>query len=179
MLLFTEFGVGANNLEDGDDGYGGDGVRKRKARKKRGSGKLIKYLGFEWYANEEFVIDHLIDHMVADGGIVPGRSDVAAGTVLYLVLWKRFPPEIATWGVSSRLRAAARASGLWACLLRPPPLYFQDASGLPERCIDEFGGQAAPEESDEEEEEEEEEGEEEKGEEEQGEEEEDEPMDDA
>jgi hypothetical protein len=48
----------------------------------------------------------------------------------------------------------------------PPLLYFQDASGLPERCIDEFGGQAAPEESDEEEEEE-------------GEEEEDEPMDDA
>jgi len=173
-LLFTEFSVGANNLGDCDDGYGGDGVRKRKASKKRGSGKLIKYLGFEWYANEEFEIDHLIDHMVADGGIVPGRTDVAAGTVLYLVLWKRFPPEIATWEVSSRLRAAARASGLWACLLRPPPLlYFQDASGLPERCIDEFGGQAAPEESDEEEEEEEE------GEEEEGEEEEDEPMDDA
>ena len=97
-------------------------MRKRKASKKRGSGKLIKYLGFEWYANEEFEIDHLIDHMVAKGGIVPGRTDVAAGTVLYLVLWKRFPPEIATWEVSSRLRAAARASGLWACLLRPPPL---------------------------------------------------------
>jgi len=33
-LLFTEFGVGAsaNNLEDGDDGYGGDGVRKRARR---------------------------------------------------------------------------------------------------------------------------------------------------
>jgi len=120
-LLFTEFGVGVNNLEDGDDGYGGDGVRKRKASKKRGSGKLIKYLGLEWYANEEFEIDHLIDHMVVDGGIVPGRTDVAAGTVLYLVLWKRFPPEIATWEVSSRLRTAARASGLWACLLRPPP----------------------------------------------------------
>jgi len=85
-LLFTEFGVGANNLEDGDDGYGGDGVRKRKARKSKGSGKLIKYLGFEWYALEEFEIDHLIDHMVADGGIVPGRTDVAAGTELYLVL---------------------------------------------------------------------------------------------
>jgi len=123
-LLFTEFGVDANNLEDGDDGYGGDGVRKRKASKKRGSGKLIKYLGFESYANEEFEIDHLIDHMVADGGIVPGRTDVAAGTVLYLVLWKRFAPEIATWEVSSRLRTAARASGLWACLLRPPPPVF-------------------------------------------------------
>ena len=73
--LFTEFGVGANNLEDCDDGYGGDGMRKRKASKMRGSGsgKLIKYLGFEWYANEEFEIDHLIDHMVADGGIVEVR----------------------------------------------------------------------------------------------------------
>jgi len=51
----------------------------------------------------------------------------------------------------------------------PPLLYFQDASGLPERYIDEFGGQAAPKESDEEEDEEEEGGEED----------EDEPMDDA
>jgi len=175
-LLFTEFGVGANNLEDGDHGYGGDGVRKRKASKKRGSGKLIKYLGFEWYANEEFEIDHLIDHMVADGGIVPGRTNVAAGTVLYLVLWKGFLPEIATWEVSSRLRSAARASGLWACLLRPPPCISRTRLGSPSAAcsIDEFGGQAAPEESDDEEEEEEEEGEEEEGEEE-----EDEPMDDA
>jgi len=37
--------------------------------------------------------------MVADGGIVPGRTDVAAGTELYLVLWKGFPSEIATWEV--------------------------------------------------------------------------------
>jgi len=110
-LLFTEFGMGANILENGDYGCGGDGVRKRKARKSKGSGKLIKYVGFEWYANEEIKIDHLIDHMVADGGIVPGRTDVTAGTELYLVLWKGFPPVIATWGVSSRPRAAARASG--------------------------------------------------------------------
>jgi len=182
-LLFTEFGVGANNLEDCDDGYGGDGMRKRKASKRRGSGsgKLIKYLGFEWYANEEFEIDHLIDHMVADGGIVPGRTDVAASTELYLVLSKGFPPEIATWEVSSRLRAAARASGLWACLLKSSLLYFQDASGLPDRCVDEFGGQAAPEESDEEDEEEEAEGEEEEegGGREGGEEEKEVPMDDA
>jgi len=80
-LLFTEFGVGANNLdlEDCDDGYGGDGVRKRKASKRKGTGKLIKYLGFEWYANEEFEIDHLIDHMIADGGIVPGARPHRCG----------------------------------------------------------------------------------------------------
>ena len=34
-LLFTEFSVGANNLGDCDDGYGGDGVRKRKASKRK------------------------------------------------------------------------------------------------------------------------------------------------
>jgi len=116
--------VGANNLEDGDEGYGGDGVRKCKATKSKGMGKLIKYLGFEWYANKEFEINHLTDYMVAAAGIVPGRTNVAAGTELYLVLWKGFPPEIATWEVRSRLRAAARASGLWACLLRSPPLVF-------------------------------------------------------
>ena len=30
-------------------------------------------------------------------GEVPGRANVKAGTVLYKVLWKDFPPEIATW----------------------------------------------------------------------------------
>ena len=35
--------------------------------------------------------------MVADGGEVPGRQNIAAGTVLYKVLWDGFPPEIATW----------------------------------------------------------------------------------
>ena len=37
--------------------------------------------------------------MVADGGDVPGREgeEVAAGTVLYKVLWEGWPPEIATW----------------------------------------------------------------------------------
>ena len=56
-------------------------------------------------------LDVLIDVMIADGGTVPGRTDVATGTELYLVLWKNFPVEIATWEVSFRLRAAARASG--------------------------------------------------------------------
>jgi hypothetical protein len=89
-----------------------------KASKKSGLGKKDKYLNFEWYEREEFEIDCLMDDMVADGGTVPGRTDVTAGTELYLVLWKGFPPEISTWEVSLRLHAAARA---WACLLRHPP----------------------------------------------------------
>ena len=34
---------------------------------------------------------------VRHAGEVPGRANVKAGTVLYKVLWKDFPPEIATW----------------------------------------------------------------------------------
>eukprot|EP00962_Isochrysis_galbana_P006156 scaffold1668_cov113-Isochrysis_galbana.AAC.2 len=44
-----------------------------------------------------FEIDSLIGKMVADGGDVPGRTRVPAGTVLYKVLWAGFRPEIATW----------------------------------------------------------------------------------
>lgn len=36
--------------------------------------------------------------MVAEKDVeVPGRQGVKPGTVLYKVLWKDFPPEIATW----------------------------------------------------------------------------------
>ena len=45
-----------------------------------------------------FNIESLIGKMVAEEGVViPGRTNVAPGTVLYRVLWKDFPPEIATW----------------------------------------------------------------------------------
>ena len=36
--------------------------------------------------------------MVVEAGVeVPGRTGVKPGTMLYKVLWKDFPPEIATW----------------------------------------------------------------------------------
>ena len=57
---------------------------------------LVQRLG-EWEADEVFDIDRLIGKMVACGGEVPGRTGVAAGTVLYKVLWKGFPPDCATW----------------------------------------------------------------------------------
>jgi hypothetical protein len=110
-LLFNELGAGANDLADGDNGYNATGGRKRKVGAQSGMGKKIKFNGYEWYEKETFEIDMLIDAMIADGGTVPGRTDVATGTELYLVLWKDFPVEIATWEVSFRLRAAARASG--------------------------------------------------------------------
>ena len=54
---------------------------------------------WEWDSTEEFEIERLIGRMVADGSDVPGRApgSIAAGTVLYRVLWAGWPPEIATW----------------------------------------------------------------------------------
>ena len=104
------FGAGANDLADGDSGVKGRAVRRRKAKDnaapkpKKGKGRrkkanIVDLHGWEWDADEEFEIDCLIGKMVADGTDVPGREGEAikVGTVLYKVLWKGFPPEVATW----------------------------------------------------------------------------------
>ena len=78
-----------------DDDGSGQGDKKKKARSKR---KIISYLGWEWYKTEKFEIEKLIGKMTAVGpSSVPGRSGIKAGTVLYKVLWRGYPPEIATW----------------------------------------------------------------------------------
>jgi hypothetical protein len=102
-MIFDKFGAAANDLADGDSGVEGRGVRRRKVGgaggkgKKRGRTGICSLHGWEWGADELFEIDSLIGKMVADGGDVPGRTRVPAGTVLYKVLWAGFPPEIATW----------------------------------------------------------------------------------
>ena len=60
---------------------------------------IVSLHGWEWEANEEFIIERLIGKMVADGGEVPGHEGkkIPAGTILYKVLWEGFPLEIATW----------------------------------------------------------------------------------
>ena len=74
---------------------------KRKQKRKRA--KIVSMrVGdavWEWDSTEEFEIERLIGRMVADGSDVPGRApgSIAAGTVLYRVLWAGWPPEIATW----------------------------------------------------------------------------------
>jgi len=76
------------------DGGGG----KKGGGKKRKRANIVSLHGWEWDAEEEFIIERLIGKMVADGVTpVPGRSNVQAGTVLYKCLWEGFPPEIATW----------------------------------------------------------------------------------
>ena len=45
---------------------------------------------------QEFIIERLIDRMVADGATsVPGVHE--GGPVLYKVLWEGWPEELATW----------------------------------------------------------------------------------
>ena len=115
-LMSEMLGEGCNDLADGDSGVDGRGIRRRKvARDDDGSGhgggkkkkgkskrKIISYLGWEWYETEKFEIEKLIGKMVAQGE-VPGRQNVKAGTVLYKVLWKGYPPEIATWELESAI----------------------------------------------------------------------------
>ena len=109
--LCIRFGAAANDLADGDSGVDGRAVRRRKAadnpqpgrKQKRKRAKIVSMrVGdavWEWDSTEEFEIERLIGRMVADGSDVPGRApgSIAAGTVLYRVLWAGWPPEIATW----------------------------------------------------------------------------------
>ena len=94
----------ANDLEAGDDGLWGQGLRRRRAAgegggKKQKKGKKWVVQGeWEWDSTQEFIIERLVDRMVADGSTdVPGRGRIKAGTVLYKVLWEGWPEELATW----------------------------------------------------------------------------------
>ena len=111
-LILARFGACANDLEPGDDGLWGQGLRRRhtggegggaqpgKKKQKRGK-KWVVQGEWEWDSTAEFIIERVIDKMVADGKTeVPGRSGVPAGTVLYKVLWEGWPPELGigvTW----------------------------------------------------------------------------------
>ena len=105
-LMSEMLGEGCNDLADSESGVEGRGVRRRKesdnhevghkAKKAKSKLKMVSYKGWEWPANKKFEIEKLIGKMVSQGE-VPGRANVKAGTVLYKVLWKDFPPEIATW----------------------------------------------------------------------------------
>ena len=121
-LLFEEFGATANDLPDGDSGVVGRGVRWRKADgatadgatgkakgkgKKRKKSNIVAMGEWEWDSAEEFDIDMLIGKLVVTDGKmeVPGRGTdrFLAGAILYKVLWKGFPPEVATWEVEDVL----------------------------------------------------------------------------
>ena len=108
-LMSEVLGEGCNDLADGDSGVDGRGVRRRQvARDDDGSGgagkkkkakskrKIVSYKGWEWHETEKFEIEKLLGKMVSEGEVL-GRGNVTVGTVLYKVLWRGYPPEIATW----------------------------------------------------------------------------------
>lgn len=69
-----------------------------KKRKRKASKNIVSYLGWEWDASKRWDIECVLGKMVAEKGVVvPGRTGVKPGTLLYKVLWADFPPEIATW----------------------------------------------------------------------------------
>ena len=99
-------GERANDLEAGDEGLYCEALKRKKAEpaagekpggKRKRKKAMVSWGEWEWDPKAEFVIERLIGRMVADGGDVPGRSNVPAGTVLYKVLWDGWPEEIATW----------------------------------------------------------------------------------
>jgi len=102
-LIFEKFGLGCNDLAEGDagtDGRESDGLRrkgcretvvgggakKKKAKRKRG---WVYLNDWGWDPTDEFVIERLIGKMVADGGdgalqgavggLAPGDRDVGGG----------------------------------------------------------------------------------------------------
>ena len=101
-LILEKFGEKANDLETGDEGLYCEALKRKKAEPAAGSKRkrkkhMVSWGEWEWDPKAEFVIERLIGRMVADGSEVPGRSNIAAGTVLYKVLWDGWPEEIATW----------------------------------------------------------------------------------
>ena len=103
-LIAERFGTDANDLEPGDDGLWGQGLRRRRTegqgggKKQRKGKKWVVQGEWEWDSTMEFIIERLIGKMVADGKAeVPGRGVLKAGTVLYRVLWEGWPEELATW----------------------------------------------------------------------------------
>ena len=93
-LMLGKFGDEANDLEAGDDGLWGQGLRRRRAagqgegKRQKKSKRWVVQGEWEWDFEADFIIERLIDRLVADGTtVVPGREGIKAGTVLYKVLW--------------------------------------------------------------------------------------------
>jgi len=100
-LIRDRFGAKANDLEPGDDGLWGQGLRRRAAgggKKPKKGKKWVVQGEWEWDSTQEFIIERLIGKMVVDGSTaVPGRAGIKAGKVVYKVLWEGWPEELATW----------------------------------------------------------------------------------
>ncbi len=106
-LVFDREGAKANDLADGDSGCGtGRVVRQKQVAKPKPEGaskstkkqkvrEVCSANGFEWFADEIFVVDRIIGKRMAEYQI--GRTTRTKMYPNYLVLWEGFPPETASW----------------------------------------------------------------------------------
>ena len=114
QTLLLEADPEANDLADGDGGIDGRSV-KRKARsggaadggggggKGKGKGKkrrrgVTEYMGYEWTAEEEddFEVEALVGKVTADGATsYANQGKAPKGTVLYRIVWKGYPADMA------------------------------------------------------------------------------------
>mmetsp|Transcript_39973 Transcript_39973/g.80082 ORF Transcript_39973/g.80082 Transcript_39973/m.80082 type:complete len:506 (-) Transcript_39973:208-1725(-) len=95
-LIFDVHGTEANDLDDGDAGCGGERVvRKRQLGSTAvgGKRKLIDAAGIEYTADEKFEIEQLLDRKMVEWKVRGKKKDYP----MYLVLWKGYPPESASW----------------------------------------------------------------------------------
>ncbi|EOD05234.1 hypothetical protein EMIHUDRAFT_198838 [Emiliania huxleyi CCMP1516] len=101
QTLLLEADPAANDLEDGDSGITGRGIRKKSAggggkRKKKKKG-VIYYMDYEWTEEEQddFEVSAIVGKVVADGkATYANQGKAKVGTVLYRVVWKDFPPDL-------------------------------------------------------------------------------------
>ena len=103
-LIIAKFGPSAYDLEAGDEGLWGQGLRRRRAegskRQRKASSRWVVQGDWEWDSSLDYQIDRLTGRMVADGKTpIPGRDchRIKPGTVLYRVLWEGWPEELSTW----------------------------------------------------------------------------------
>lgn len=71
-------------------------------KKKQKTRQIVELNGYEWYADEKFEIDRLLDKKVEQ--VTVGKKKKRKQEIIYYkVLWKNWPPEIATWEPESSI----------------------------------------------------------------------------
>jgi hypothetical protein len=102
QALMLEADAAANDLEEGDSGIEGRGI-KRKVRgqgkapkkKQKGAPKVQEYMGYEWTDDDPFVLEAIVGSLVADGKTEYANQGKAhKGTMLYRVIWENYPPDM-------------------------------------------------------------------------------------
>ena len=74
---------------EGGGGGGGGSSKRRKIESNEH--------GYEWFADELFEIEHLLDKKMVTCQVGKGKAAKKKDYPQYLVLWKGYPPECASW----------------------------------------------------------------------------------